>query len=60
MKQEIKTTETLGPQDYRPEAEEVAKFMEQLVQGGKEKFLEFIRGAKFALNLMNQKPIVRG
>lgn len=56
MKQEIKTTETMVPQDFKPEAEEVTRFMEGLDESGKEKFLQFILGAKFALNLLSQKP----
>jgi len=58
MMKETKTIETMVPQDYKPEAEEVIRFMDKLDQGGKGKFLEFIRGAEFALNLLNQKPAV--
>lgn len=58
MSQDKKTVETMVPQDYKPEAEEVIRFMDKLDQGGKGKFLEFIRGAEFALNLLNQKPAV--
>ena len=55
MKQEIKNPEILIPMDYKPEAEEVVQFVEELDQEGKEKFLEFIRGARFALSLMNER-----
>jgi hypothetical protein len=52
LEQENITVETMVPQRYKSEAEEVTRFMEGLDQSGKEKFLEFIRGAKFALNLV--------
>ena len=55
MEQENVKVETMVSQNYKPEAEEVTRFMEELDQSGKEKFLEFIRGAKFALNLMKQQ-----
>lgn len=48
--------ETMAPQSLRPEAEEVSKFLEEIGESGKEKFLEFIRGARFALEL-NRKAM---
>lgn len=54
MDQETRT-EVMVPTECRREAEEVTRFMmEELDQNGKEKFLEFIRGAKFALGLRKQ------
>lgn len=54
MDQETKI-EVMVPMECKDEAEEVTRFMmEDLDQDGKEKFLEFIRGAKFALGLRKQ------
>ena len=56
--QDTKSVESMVPNECRPEAEEVARFIDELDQNGKERFLEFIRGAKFALGLRNQKQAV--
>lgn len=55
MTNETKKMETLISKEYKPESEEVVRFVEELDQEGKEKFLEFIRGARFALSLQGQK-----
>ena len=53
--QEVRNMETMISKDYKPETEEVVQFIENLDQNGKEKFLEFIRGARFALSLQTEK-----
>ena len=50
-----KDTETMIAATCKPEAEEIMAFINELDKNGKERFLEFIRGAKFALNLISQK-----
>ena len=55
MTREDKKTETLTSSTCKPEAEEVVQFVEELDQEGREKFLEFIRGARFALALQTEK-----
>ena len=53
-REDKKNTETLTSSECRPEAEEVVQFVEELDQEGREKFLEFIRGARFALALQTE------
>ena len=50
-----KDTDTMVAASCKPEAEEIIAFINELDKNGKERLLEFIRGAKFALNLVSQK-----
>jgi len=52
---ETKNMETMLSKDFNTETEEIAQFIEDLDQNGREKFLEFIRGARFALSLQAEK-----
>lgn len=55
--QETNKLETMISKDYKPETEEVIRFIEDLDQNGKEKLLEFIRGARFALSLQGKRAM---
>lgn len=48
---ENKTVDTLIPADWKPEAEDVAEFIEGLSEEDREHLLSFIQGAKFVLSL---------
>lgn len=54
MEKESKTVDTLVPTDWKPEAEKIAKFVEELGDDRKEQLLSFIQGARFALSLKDK------
>lgn len=53
--QETKNTETMVYKNYKPVTNEVIRFVEALDQSRQEKFLMFIRGARFAWSFEDRK-----